>query len=209
MTQRKQAVAAYMRERLGELRADSNESRVRAQLANLRRGIGRKPGDMPELWGMLFAEMPEEMLSQNGQPTREEWAVYTALTLYALHQQGFKISKQNMHEAGKPENRLGRAVARLVKDEKNDRDRIAKRLNVFATADDMLTAEHHLRGLIQLLRAEEIPLDYVHLAENLYDFQNPDSRPSVRLEWGQDFYDKSRAANEAHDEQKGQDESHA
>ena len=209
MTQRKQAVAAYMRERLGELRADSNESRVRAQLANLRRGIGRKPGDMPELWGMLFAEMPEEMLSQNGQPTREEWAVYTALTLYALHQQGFKISKQNMHEAGKPENRLGRAVARLVKDEENDRDRIARRFNAFATADDMLTAAHHLRGLIQLLRAEEIPLDYVHLAENLYDFQNPDFRPNVRLEWGQDFYDKSRAANEANDEQKGQDESHA
>ena len=209
MTQRKQAVAAYMRERLGELRADPNDSRVRAQLANLRRGIGRKPGDMPELWGMLFAEMPEEMLSQNGQPTREEWAVYTALTLYALHQQGFKISKQNMHEAGKPENRLGRAVARLVKDEENDRDRIARRFNAFATADDMLTAAHHLRGLIQLLRAEEIPLDYVHLAENLYDFQNPDFRPGVRLEWGQDFYDKSRAANEAHDEQKGQDESHA
>ncbi len=44
MTQRKQAVAAYMRERLGELSADPNESRVRAQLANLRRGIGRKPG---------------------------------------------------------------------------------------------------------------------------------------------------------------------
>lgn len=209
MTQRKQAVAAYMRERLGKLRADSNESRVRAQLANLRRGIGRKPGDMPELWGMLFAEMPEEMLSQNGQPTREEWAIYTALTLYALHQQSSKISEQNMHEAGKPENRLGRAVARLVKDKKNDRERIAKRLNAFATADDMLTAAHHLRGLIQLLRAEEIPLDYVHLAENLYDFQNPDFRPSVRLEWGQDFYEKPRTANEAHDEQKGQDESHA
>lgn len=209
MTQRKQAVAAYMRERLGELRADPNESRVRAQLANLRRGIGRKPGDMPELWGMLFAEMPEKMLSQNGQPTREEWAIYTALTLYALHQQGSKISEQNMHEEGKPENRLGRAVARLVKDEENDRDRIARRLNAFATADDMLTAAHHLRGLIQLLRAEEIPLDYVHLAENLYDFQDLESRPSVRLEWGQDFYDKSRAANEANDEQKGQDESHA
>lgn len=209
MTQRKQAVAAYMRNRLGELRADSNESRVRAQLANLRRGIGRKPGDMPELWGMLFAEMPEEMLSQNGQPTREEWAIYTALTLYALHQQSSKISEQNMHAAGKPENRLGRAVARLVKNEDNDRDRIAKRFNAFATADDMLTAAHHLRGLIQLLRAEGIPLDYVHLAENLYDFQNPDFRPSVRLEWGQDFYDKPRTTNEAHDEQKGQDESHA
>lgn len=158
---------------------------------------------------MLFAEMSEEMLSQNGQPTREEWAIYTALTLYALHQQSSKISEKNMHKEGKPENWLGRAVSRLVKDEENDRERIARRFNAFATADDMLTAAHHLRGLIQLLRAEEIPLDYVHLAENLYDFQNPESRPSVRLEWGQDFYDKPRMMNEAHDKQKGQDESHA
>ena len=186
MNQRQQMVEAYMANRLNSLARDPNEGRVRAQLANLRRGIGKKPGDLPELWGMLFADMPEEIMSRNGEPTREEWAVYTALTLYALHQQNKKLRENSMH-AAQSEGRLGLAIARLVKSEE-DRERIARRFNAFATAGDMQEASHHLRGLIQLLRAEDIPLDYVHLAGELYRFQSPNDAPGVRLAWGQDFY---------------------
>ena len=50
----------YMRRRLSDFASDPNAGRVRAQLATLRRGVGRKPGDMPDLWGLLFADMPEE-----------------------------------------------------------------------------------------------------------------------------------------------------
>ena len=198
-----QSVAAYVLGRLNALERELSDSHVRAQLANLRRGIGRKPGDMPELWGMLFATMPEKMLSKNGEPTREEWAVYTALTLYALHQQGRAIRNENMHQMGRPEYKLGRAVARLVKREDEDRERIARRFNAFATAGDMQEAAHHLRGLVQLLRAEGIQLDYAKLAENLYDFQNLAYAPSVRLEWGQDFYYRAKTEDEENDETKG------
>ena len=45
-----------------------------------------------------------------------------------------------------------------------------------------------LCGLIQLLRSEDIPLDYVELAGDLYEFQTPDGAARVRLRWGQDFY---------------------
>ena len=88
MTQLKQVVATYVRDRLKELETDPNDGRVRAQLAILRHGVGRKPGDMPELWGLFFAEMNPLMFSQDGEPTPAEWAAYTALTLYAVHQQG-------------------------------------------------------------------------------------------------------------------------
>ena len=205
MTQRKQAVAAYVRDRLKELETEPNDSYVRAQLAKLRHGVGRKPGDLPELWGMLFATMPEEMLSQDGEPTRAEWAVYTALTLYAVHQQGREIGRENMHQIGQNgfEYTLGRSVGRLVKSEADDRERIAKRFNAFATAGSMEEAVHYLRGLIQLLHAEKIPLDYVKLAENLYDFQNPAYAQKVRLVWGQDFYANARAKIEENDETKG------
>ena len=47
---------------------------------------------------------------------------------------------------------------------------------------------NHLRGLIQLLRSKEIPLDYVDLAGDLYEFQMPGGAARVRLRWGQDFY---------------------
>ena len=198
-----QSVAAYVLGRLSALEREPNDSHVCAQLANLRRGVGRKPSDMPELWGMLFATMPEEMLSANGEPTRAEWAVYTALTLYALHQQGRTIRKENMHRMGKDEYKLGRAVARLVKREDEDRERIARRFNAFATAGDMQEAAYYLRGLVQLLRAEGIPLDYGKLAENLYNFQNTTCASKVRLEWGQDFYYKPKTEDEENDETKG------
>ena len=184
-----QAVGDYVSRRLNEYGRNAKEGYVRAHLAQLRRGIGRIPGDAPEIWGILFADMPEEMMSRNGKPTKEEWAVYTALTLYALHQQGNDIQEKNMHQQNF---RLGLSVAMLVKDEEKDRDRnrdrIAQRFNAFATASDMQEAAYHLRGLIQLLRAANIPLDYVRLAQELYRFQDPDEAPKVRLAWGQDFY---------------------
>lgn len=195
----------YMRRRLSDFASDPNAGRVRAQLATLRRGVGRKPGDMPDLWGLLFADMPEEMMSRTAEPTAAEWAAYTALTLYATHQQGTEINRQNMH-TGQETGRLGKAVARLVKNA-DDRERIARRFNAFATASDMTEAAHHLRGLIQLLRAEEIPLNYIRLAGDLYHFQNPEYAPDVRLSWGQDFY--WRKPDETDDGQEGQVDSHA
>lgn len=179
-----QAVGDYVNRSLNEYSRNAKEGYVRAHLAQLRRGIGRIPGDAPEIWGILFADMPEEMMSWDGKPTKEEWAVYTALTLYALHQQSRDVREENMHRRNI---RLGQAVAGLVKSE-DDRERIARRFNAFATAGDMQEAAYHLRGLIQLLRAANIPLDYVRLAQELYLFQDPDEAPKVRLKWGQDFY---------------------
>ena len=37
----------------------------RAALANLRRGIGRAPGELPELWGSFLQEMPPEFFSRS------------------------------------------------------------------------------------------------------------------------------------------------
>ena len=70
-----------------------DEGTVRGRLANLRRGAGRIPGDDPRAWGILFSELPEKMLGQYGEPSREEWAIHTALTMFALHQQkGFETA---------------------------------------------------------------------------------------------------------------------
>lgn len=62
------------------------ENQRRAELAKLRRGIGHAPGELPDLWGSLLQGMPASFYGTNG-PSHEEWAVYLALTLYALHQQ--------------------------------------------------------------------------------------------------------------------------
>ena len=134
------------------------EPQRRAELAELRRGVGRQPGDLPALWGALLADMPEQLQGSNG-PSKAEWAVYTALTLFALHQQG---------EAGVSVNQMGRtlggAVRQLAEASAPGQDwtesSVLRRFNALATADSMPEVSHHLRGMIQLLRREGIPLDY-------------------------------------------------
>ena len=97
MNDRKKQVMSFVRKRLMYWQTEPNPHLVRADLANLRRGIGKKPGELPQLWELLFRDFPEELMSQNGNPTWEEWAVCGALTLYAMHQQG---NDQKMHMDG-------------------------------------------------------------------------------------------------------------
>lgn len=159
----------------------------RAALAELRRGIGSAPGAIPALWGELLMTWESYFKDDAASyvkdgPTYEEWAVYTALTLFAMHQQG---SGQSMHVQGL---RFGTAVGCLVKGQE-DIERVLHRFNPAATASDMAEAAHYLRGLIQILRAESIGLDYADLASDLYRYQlSAESADKVRLKWGRDFY---------------------
>lgn len=158
------------------------EPQRRAELAELRRGVGRQPGDLPALWGALLADMPEQLQGSNG-PSKAEWAVYTALTLFALHQQG--EAGVSMNQPGRT---LGGAVRQLAEKTAAGQDwtesSVLRRFNALATADSMPEVSHHLRGMIQLLRREGIPLDYPQLAEDLYQYQFVDGAPNVRLRWG-------------------------
>lgn len=172
-----------------------NEAAVRGELANLRRGVGRAPGDLPALWGMLFDQLPDDMLGQYAQPSRAEWAIYAAVTLYALHQQGKDPQRESMNQQGVS---LGRAAAILVwKEGEGARERIARRFHQVALSPDMEGLTYYLRGFVQLLRSEGVALDYPLLAADLYRFQFPEQAPSVRLKWGQDFYARKEDAQEA------------
>ena len=159
----------------------------KAMLANLRRGIGKTPGELPELWGAFLNEMPSELYGNSGMPSEGEWAVYIALTLFALHQQG--EAGVSMNQPGRT---LGGAVRQLAEKTAAGQDwtesSVLRRFNALATADSMPEVSHHLRGMIQLLRREGIPLDYPQLAEDLYQYQFVDGAPNVRLRWGRDLY---------------------
>lgn len=156
----------------------------RAALANLRRGIGRSPGELPELWGSFLQEMPPEFFAQSGTPTAAEWAVYLALTLFALHQQS-QDKPMCAQGAG-----IGQAVRRLAAGQREDPQESGafKRFSALITSDSIEEVSHHLRGLVQLLRSEGLPLDYPQLAFDLFELQFPDSAPRVKLRWGQDYF---------------------
>lgn len=196
-----QDVKMYTAQRLHRLQELPDNQR-RAELAKLRRGIGHAPGERPELWGSFLLEMPEEFQSSSG-PSAAEWAVYLALTLYAVHQQG------NDRLMNCPGSTLGRAVRQLA--ERNTaigqdwtEASVLRRFNALATAEEITEISHHLRGMIQLLRAAKdggIPLDYPQLAADLYELQCTDPRypqipANVRLRWGQDLYRDQKPASE-------------
>ncbi|MDD6203920.1 MAG: type I-E CRISPR-associated protein Cse2/CasB [Firmicutes bacterium] len=180
----KESIIGFTSARIRSILSEPSDSAARASLARLRRGIGHTPGELPELWGEFLLGMPEELMGSGTAISREEWAVYTALTLFALHQQGKDRRSEPMHAQNIS---LGAAANRLIKNESEDRERVARRFYAAATASDMQELAHHLRGLVTLLRAENIPMDYVRLAADLYFFQNPDTVDSIRLRWGEDF----------------------
>ena len=179
-----QDVKLYAAQQLHRLQSLPDNQR-RAELAKLRRGIGHAPGELPELWGSFLLGMPESFQGCSA-PSAAEWAVYLALTLYAMHQQG------NDRPMNCPGNTLGRAVRQLAERNSAGQDwteaSVLRRFNALATADSMPEVSHHLRGMIQLLRREGIPLDYPQLAEDLYQYQFVDGAPNVRLRWGRDLY---------------------
>ena len=134
---------------------------------------------------MTLEGLPETLTGKGNGPTRGEWAVHTALTLYALHQQGKDLKAHCMSKEGVP---LGVSVRSLVDPDNNNETAVKRRLDAAATSNSLEEFSHHLRSLVQLLKSKDIPLDYPMLTKDLYWFQFPDARDSVRLRWGRDFY---------------------
>ena len=89
-----------------QTRLDDNKSRrARGELAALRRGVSRSPGELPEIWELTRVEVPD---GAGDAPTWEEIAVHTAMTLYAVHQQS---RTEHMFSPGVG---LGSAARRLI-----------------------------------------------------------------------------------------------
>ena len=180
---KRQQVKTFVGRKLTRFERNKENGSGKAELAALRRGVGRRPGELPELTGTFLNEMPEELMGHTDAPSSAEWAVYTALTLYALHQQG---QNQPMHLEGQ---KLGTAIRYLMPSGMpEDNPPILARFNQMAASADIAEQAQHLRGIVTLLRANSIPLDYIDLADDLYRYQFEDNRNSLRLKWGRDFY---------------------
>ncbi|WP_314778491.1 type I-E CRISPR-associated protein Cse2/CasB [uncultured Actinomyces sp.] len=155
-----------------------NESLGRAEVAALRKGANRAPGELPEIWELTRVEVPD---GAGDAPTREEIAVHTAMTLYAVHQQS---RSECMFVPGRG---LGRAAHELVgTDEENPSARA--RFNALVTSTTVAELRHHLRNLVSLLRSRGIALDHAMLADDIVRFQRPGGAKSVRLVWARQYY---------------------
>lgn len=169
-----------------------DEPHAVAALARLRRGAGREFPQVPDLWGLVdtgpLHEVPKDgggLALSEAELARAEDALHVALTLWALHQQS---RQKGMHAPNRPKapTGLGAAVRQLMpKDE--IAEPVRKRLVRAGNAPNLTALAERLRDIVLLLRREDIALDYVLLAEQLYRWQTTGGRDSVRRAWGSSF----------------------
>ncbi|MBR7005530.1 MAG: type I-E CRISPR-associated protein Cse2/CasB [Candidatus Methanomethylophilaceae archaeon] len=175
------------------------DSRSTAMLAILRRGVGKSITECPETWEAVLSDIPEGMLGFNRGDSYvisdSETAIFTALTLYALHQQG------NTESMNRPGISVGDGVRMLMFSAKGNEEGVKRRFGALITSSDMKELSHHLRGLVQMMRSFGIGLDYGALAKDLYLYSNAEWRSDVRIRWGEDFY-KHRNETDSNDERK-------
>lgn len=195
-----ESVAQYVKERIIEMSKINYEPKIRATLAKLRRGVGKHPGEIPEIWEITLMKTYEKLQLPEILLPRAEFAIHVALCLFACHQQGKDIATECMHQSDKPDDKqkkylLGKAVRRLLTDNNDNNKSIIRRFNVLATSSDIEEFAYHLRGMVQLLKAKSIPLDYYQLTKDIYEFMEPERRNQIRLRWGLDFYGGSKQDN--------------
>jgi CRISPR system Cascade subunit CasB len=164
---------------------------ARAELARLRRGLGKQAGSVPEIWELTVGAVPADLTWERDEPSRAEEAAHAALTLYALHQQSFP------GPAHVPGISFGSAVGRLAVGGGPSQDAVTRRFMAVATAESADEVLVHVRGLVTQLRGERRAIDYARFADDILGLLTPGRETKVRLRWGRDFYRTTSDAAEA------------
>lgn len=149
-----------------------------ADLAALRRGIGREPGSVPAMWQYYTT------LTEDGALSKSLRAEHLALTLFAVHQQS---QRQPIHREGVG---LGSAMLALRRDQGSSPEAVDRRFAAAATATSLSEIAHHLRGLLTQVRGltPQPGLDYSQLFRDLWLWQSPERITRVRRKWGAQYF---------------------
>lgn len=161
-------------------------------LAQLRRAAGTDPGTTPQTWTIEFESMPEVLRGKGPEPSRGEWAVHVALTLYAIHQQS---QRQGMYVAG-DDHGFGCAVRQLMASRQRfselEPGEMPHRFAAMVTAQSIGELAHYARQIVGQLRSAAIPVDYPQLARELYWFQSDATKTRACLAWARGYSQRVR-----------------
>ncbi len=141
------------------LTKEGNEDRD--VLADLRSGLGKDPGKMGRVHKHVAPYLPEKNYN-------DRW-YYLAATLFGAF----------------PLHRKGRSLGTAFRPLKQKSDSMEARFVALLNAhpDDL---DDHLRHAVSLLKANEQPLDWFLLFEDLLQWDHSDGH--VQLRWARDFY---------------------
>ena len=179
MDEERKSVDAVMRKIIAEIEPIKTLGSGKAILAVIRDSIGKELTNAPQVWPMLFANLPEEYLGNKARVTAEENAIYLSLQIYALMQQG--SSKLERGEEKSTRN-IGETLRALRGDESKTKAMDER----FNTIEEL---SHYLRQMIKILKANVAnpSVNYPKLANDLFWMQKG-KRDNILMDWARAYY---------------------
>jgi CRISPR system Cascade subunit CasB len=161
-------------EYLERIRDGNDQSRARAILATLRRGLGKEPGEDANVMRYVVPYLPAE-----GQPWKER-PYFLIASLFALHP-----------EPGGSGN-MGKHFAAIRQGNPNE-EAIERRFTVLLnTHEDDLDGQ--LRQAVSLCKAHSVPIDWHQLLRDVQGWGHPNRR--VQRTWARSFWERTQAAQQ-------------
>lgn len=152
---------------IGYLRSLAKEEQWnRGALADLRSGLGRGYGEMARVHKYVVPYLPDKN-------DDDRWYYLTATLFgsYPEHRGGYSLGRAFRPLRAKSESMEARFIALLN-----------------AHSEDL---DNHLRYAVSLLKANEQPLDWLQLLQDLLQWDHPEGH--VQLRWARDFSEISPA----------------
>lgn len=176
---RKQTVYYVVRNFIFELEKQSERKNISGELAALRNSLGKSYENAPDVWPIIIPFLPDEFIGR-GTPTYEEKAIYNALQLYALGQQGSAKVENDGHSRN-----MGAALGAFRTDDSVSLDR---RFNAMITSSSYYEFFQHMRHLFKLGKSKgSLKVNFPKLAEDLFLYQMGRNR-QIGLSWAKDYY---------------------
>lgn len=150
----------------------------RGALAALRRGLGKPPGTVAEMFPYV---VPWESHAEE----RHKDAYYLVAALFAWHPRNWPSTEDAWRT------NLGASFAWLGREDGGEgvERRFVALLN--ARGEDL---PDHLRGAIGLMRAREVPVDYARLLGDIQQWDRDDRR--VQRAWARAFWGHQRTSED-------------
>lgn len=172
-------------------------------LAAARHAASMNSSQAQPVWPIIMEELDAPMLSYNDELTYAERATYTAIRLYAIHQQGNEnivyassFSKDDGPVEGK---NLFSALANLKQNEAIQvaLDRRVTALLSTTNINSTINALTHLTAILKSAQKTQ-KIDYARLADDLLVYQlSYEQANQVRLNWGRQYYYRTNSITQS------------
>ena len=185
MDEERKSIDVVMRKIIAEIEPIKNLGSGKALLAGIRDSIGKELIHAPQVWPLLFSNLPEEFLGNKAKITAEENAIYLSLQIYAVMQQGSSKSARGEEQ---PTRNIGESLRDLRGDESKTKA-MDERFNTMVTAGSFEELSHYLRQMIKILKANTAnpSINYPKLANDLFWMQKG-KQDNILMDWARAYY---------------------